>query len=86
MSAHSRAASPLRRVTPVDACENRFEVALSEVANALQAASLLVALERRLGNLLPEGGGIESAINRATIAIRQLRHETRPEMRASRAA
>jgi hypothetical protein len=67
---------------PVDECEHPFEVALSEVANALQAASLLVALERRQGTLSPGGTGIETAINRATTAVRQLR----PEVRAFRAA
>ena len=63
----------LLRVSAVQQTEERVEMALSEVANALQAATLLAAIQRRQGALSPDGASLEAAIYRATSAIRQLR-------------
>ena len=71
------------RPAPLHRTEDQFEVALSEVANALQAATLLAAIQRRQGALSPDGVSLEAAIFRATSAVRQLRRE--PGSRAQRA-
>jgi len=53
-----------------------FEEALSEVANALQAAGLLASLQRRqAGDLAENAANLESAIERATSAIRRLQRQ-----------
>jgi hypothetical protein len=57
----------------VDTSDNRFEIALSEVANALQAASLLAAMQRLEGNVSRDGISLEAAIHRAATAVRLLR-------------
>lgn len=62
--------------------DNRLEIALSELANALQAATLLAAMQRRQGNLSPDGVSLEAAIHRAVRAVRQLRCDGRCEYAA----
>ena len=62
--------------------DDRLEAALSEVTNALQAAILLAAIQRRQGTLSADGVRLEAAIYRATCAIRELRRE--PGLRAQR--
>jgi hypothetical protein len=69
-------------VAALQQTDDRFEMALSEVANALQAATLLAAIQRRQGTLSPDGVSLEAAIYRATSAVRQLQGQRGP--RASR--
>jgi len=53
-----------------------FEETLSEVANALQTAGLLAGLQRRhAGDLAENAANLETAIERATYAIRRLQRQ-----------
>jgi len=56
--------------------DDHFGEALSEVANALQTAGLLASLQRRhAGDLAQNAINLETAIERATHAIRRLQRQ-----------
>ncbi len=56
--------------------DDHFGEALSEVANALQTAGLLASLQRRhAGDLAQNAIKLETAIERATHAIRRLQRQ-----------
>jgi tRNA U55 pseudouridine synthase TruB len=54
--------------------DEQFDQLMSEIANALQTAGLLADLQRRhAGELTRDAMILESAIERATFALRRLR-------------
>jgi hypothetical protein len=56
--------------------DDHFGETLSEVANALQTAGLLASLQRRqAGDLAQNAVNLESALERATHAIRRLQRQ-----------
>lgn len=54
---------------------SRMEVALSDAANALQAATLLVTLQRQQRGDSPDVIKLEAALARAMAAVRRLQRD-----------